>query len=446
MNRLKQFMHLALTLYFSGCVMLMSAQPEKLRSDVRAMFASDTKDLWINQLSGHLDGVHVLDMVIGTDGKQCKGKYTLRSSNTSFIFEGEDTGEQLRLIELTDTGLFCGYILGNYDGKNLNAVWMDVKKIQKIPLTARVNATYDTHDAISCDAARWISRYEGRIDNEKVSLIVLNDKDHVTLNWITGGLFFSDAFAMTGTQSLFPDINFAGTVLANKKLNLNSIANKSATDKGAEIISGNQVQRLSTSASLEFDCFEFADFTTLMELVKPNPGKQKFNTWLEQNFKTWFSEIQKRKSHKPDEDYSTTERWAYNVTGWVEVDLYNQDLLSGTVYTQIPKDKKVYKHAFIYDLGNGKEIKFADIFDKNFNFTDFIKKTIKAKKKELTVPAVMRKWIDEQDFMNISLKYQGLSCRTNFHTVYGEHEIIIPYKDISDKIKLRVLLKEINQD
>jgi hypothetical protein len=422
------------------------AQEDKLRQEVRAMFSADKKDLWIHQLSGLLDGIHKIDMTIGTDGKECKGIYSLRSSNLTFYFEGEDTGEHIRLLEMTKSGKFSGYIMGNYDGKNLNAIWMDVKKIQQIPMTASVQNSSDTNTQKECNSPEWIAKYLGKIDGERVKLTVHYQKDRYRLLWHTADRIFSDIYTDDLTHSMFPELSFSGTVLNQKKLNLKSITESTSADNAVQILSGNEVFKLNLTARLNFDCYEYASFSTRWELIRPNPDKPRFSAWLEQNFKQWFSDNQKKLVMHSEDEFSTSERWAHNIYGWVEVDLFNADLISGTVYRQHSHEINVQKHAFIYDLSSGKELKISELFEKNFDASDYIRKVIKARKKELQVSPVMRKWINGQDFMNISLKSQGVSCRTAFHTVYGEHEILIPYQDIKDKIKLRTLLKELNPE
>ena len=437
---------LTLMLCFILTTVNIVAQQDKHRQEVRAMFTEDKKDLWIHQLSGLLDGIHKIDMVIGTDGKECKGIYTLRSSNLSFYFEGEDTGEHIRLLEMTKSGKFSGYIMGNYDGKNLNAIWMDVKKIQQLTLTASVQNNFITERDKVCNSPEWISKYEGKIEGERLKLTVHFQKGQYKLLWQAGDRIFSDIYTDDLNQSTFPELNFSGTVLNKKKLNLKSITESTSADNVVQLLSGNEVFKMNLTARLNFDCYEYANFSTRWELIRPNPEKPKFSAWLEQNFKQWFSENQKKSFQQSDDEFSTTERWAHNIYGWVEVDLFNADLISGTVYRQHSQESNVQKHAFIYDLSNGKELKIGELFEKNFDATDYIRKVIKARKKELQVTPVMRKWINGQDFLNISLTSQGISCRTAFHTVYGEHEILIPYKDIKDKIKLRTLLKELNPE
>ena len=126
------------------------AQKKYTKADVREMFPVNIKDLWINTLSGHLDAVHIVDMIIGTDGHTCKGLYTMRNSGVTFFFEGDDIDHQLKLVELTSDARMSGFIYGTYDGENLEAQWMNADKNRAMSLKLSFVNSFENHQADKC--------------------------------------------------------------------------------------------------------------------------------------------------------------------------------------------------------------------------------------------------------------------------------------------------------
>lgn len=419
------------------------AQPELWRAEVRSMFPAQTKNLWIHHMKGHIAGLHHVDFILGTDGQQCKGVYILESSKARFYFEGEDRNESLDLVEQTRSGRVTGFISGIYNGQNLTAVWTDIHKIQRIPVVC----TLWSHDTAAppeaCPSAESISVYEGMAGNEKVKLFVRKNEDKCALQWYIGEKQYEEEIRLPASGRFFT-LNNKCPLLNGKKLHAPTDDWTGTSD--LDLVDNDRIYKLSVKQQLDFECYEFADFATRMELIKPKSDHKKFNSWLEQKFRLWHMENKLRKDNKPDHEYAVADRWKYSIYGWVEVYFFNNELISGIIYRQNSQETHTDKQAFIYDLSGGRELTLSDIFGKNFNAQEYINRVIAARKKEMALSDSLKKWADGQTFRNLALKPSGISCTTDFHPVFGELEIMIPLTELKTNIQLKSLLKELNND
>jgi hypothetical protein len=418
------------------------AQKKYTKADVREMFPVNIKDLWINTLSGHLDVVHIVDMIIGTDGHTCKGLYTMRNSGVTFFFEGDDIDHQLKLVELTSDARMSGFIYGTYDGENLEAQWMNADKNRTMSLKLSFVNSFENHQADKCKQSQWHRIFAGKAENKDIKLHLIKDNLAYTAINYEDGNKMKDLMPGKGTRVEIFELGFKNSVFSGKSLvidtsNLDKISIVHLDDGGYEVSSA-----LKLEASLDFECYEYADYHSRLVANKLKSGNKKFDLWLEQKYQSWIEgSIEKLKVSNTK--IGTKDRWIQVAEGWVEVDLFSSDIISGTIYLQTSLHHETEKIPFIYDLKSSKEITLQDIFDNKFDSKEYFKLVIPAKKKEIVWQKECKKWIDNQFFDHVTLKENGICFRTDFHTVYGEKEILIPYDTVEQNFKNRNLLKDI---
>ncbi len=427
-------------LIFAG---LSFAQGKHTKADVRSMFPANTKDLWINYLSGTVDNKHVIDMIIGTDGSTCKGIYTLRSSNTSFYFDGQDTDHQLRLAELNSDFRMTGYIYGDYDGEIFEGQWMNYDKNLILPIKLESVSSFEPYQPLSYKNYQWQRIFSGKVNDKLIKLHLTKDQYVYVCHFHEGGVHYKDVFGGKGSRVESLPMNFSLTVLNNKWIvidtaNLDKIDVVYVDETGYEITT-----TLKAEASLVSECYEYADYHSRLECIRPLSGNKKFDLWMENTFKTWVqSGVKKLKSIGKD-DIATRDRWTQTANGWVEVDLFLNDIISGTAYMQSSWNSETEKIAFMYDLKSGKEMKLQDIFDHKFDSEEYFRLIIPAKIKEKTWKPQDKKWVSKQNFNFVTLKDNGISFKTKYSTIYGEKEILIPYSSVSENLKNKNLLKDL---
>ncbi|MBK9733961.1 MAG: hypothetical protein IPO92_02910 [Saprospiraceae bacterium] len=226
------------TVLFYGSV---QAQAVKTKADVRSMFPVETRDLWINYLSGTLDGKHVVDMIIGTDGHTCKGLYTMRSSGITFMFEGHEIDKQLKLVELNSDFKTTGFLFGNYDGQKFDGLWMNVNRNLRLPFNLIYVNSFEDFRPLNNGYHNWIQHYSGKINNEQCTLSIIRENDVYTCIVKQNNVRYKDIMPAKEGRVIMLELNFPLTVL-NKKwavidtLNLDKIDIMHLDENGYEIL------------------------------------------------------------------------------------------------------------------------------------------------------------------------------------------------------------------
>lgn len=426
-----------------GASNIVSGQKVKTKADVQAMFPAGTKDLWINFLSGTFDGLHVVDMIIGSDGKHCNGVYTIRNSNVSFFFQGDDVDKNLKLVEMNEQGRMTGYLYGTYDGTKFSGQWMNASKSHTLKMELHAVNTFNDFNANHCGYQQWHHISSGKVEDKDIRLSINRTDDIFQLALWQGGVLSRDAATASGGRVINLDLPFVHSVLANKiavidTANFNTIQIISLDENGYEVSTPLKMER-----KLMYDCYEYADYQNRLKCIRPLTGNKRFDTWIEDSFKNWITTSSKKIKSTKSTDIATKDRWNQVADGWVEIDLFLEDIISGTIYMQSSWSTVTEKIAFIFDLRTGRELQLNDIFDKNFDAEAYFQAHIPTKKNETQWKSECKKWVAKQTFQYATLTENGISFKTDFSTIYGEKEIIFPYSDVENNLKNKSLLKDI---
>ncbi|MBK6498711.1 MAG: hypothetical protein IPG00_11360 [Saprospiraceae bacterium] len=413
------------------------------KADVRNMFPSSTKDLWINNLCGTLDKVHVVEMIIGTDGHTCKGLYRMRNSGITFLFEGKDVNHQLQLVELNDENRRSGFIYGQYDGETFTGSWMNADKNITFPLNLNFVSAFDNYQSEKCRKQHWQRIYTGKADDKDLILQISKDDLLFTICNHENEVRMKDVIVGKGSRVEILKFGTENAFFANKSIvldtaDLGKISIIQLDDNGYEVSSS-----LYLTSYLEHECFEYTDYKSKLICHRPVTGNKKFDIWMESKFRQWSQEnISRLKSGNHDAS-GTTDRWIQAVDAWVEIDLFLRDLISGTIYLQSSLATGTVKIPFIYDMKSDKEVVLNDIFDNKFDHKAYFQKEIEMQKEAINWDISIKKWVANQPFTYGTLCDDGISFTTDFSTIYGEKEIVIPYTEIKQFIKNKNLLKDL---
>jgi len=413
------------------------------KADVRNMFPSSTKDLWINNLCGTLDKVHTVEMIIGTDGHTCKGIYRLKSSGIIFQFEGKDLNHQLQLVELNDENRRSGFIFGQYDGETFTGNWMNAYKNISFPLNLNFVSAFDNCQSEKCRKQHWQRIYTGKADDKDLILQISKDDLVFTISDLENDERLKDVIVGKGSRVEILKFGTSKGFFSNKSIvidtaDLEKISIIQLDDNGYEVSSS-----LYLTSYLENECFEFTDYKSKMICHRPVTGNKKFDIWMESKFRQWSQENISRLKTSNRDASGTTDRWIQAVDGWVEIDLFLRDLISGTIYLQSSLATGTVKIPFIYDMKSDKEVVLNDIFDNKFDHKAYFQKEIEVQKDTIHWDSSIKNWISKQQFNYSTLCDEGITFSTEFSAIYGEKEIVIPYTEIKQFIKNKNLLKDL---
>jgi hypothetical protein len=429
---------LCLALCFPISVTQISGQTAYTKTDVRNMFPVNTKNLWINYLSGLIDNRHVADMIIGTDGHTCKGLYTLRSSNTTFFFDGEDKDQQLKLAEINEISRLTGFMTGKYDGVTFDGQWQNKDRNLLFPFKFSFVNAFEDFSPDARISNQWIRSYKGIAANKSYLLQIKREPSRFICK-------YSDQTKIKATKEIevkgfrveMFQPGFDSTILDHKWVmidtaNLDKIDIIYPEENEAEVVSSLQLDE-----AVQFVNYTYADFHSRMECITPLTRSKRFDTWINAFFKTWLDDnIKKFKSTHPDETGSN-ERWMQSADGWIEVELYENDIISGLIYMQSSLNTKTEKISFIYDIRYGKELRLQDLFDNKFDSKAYFNTLIPEIVQVSNWHPDVRSWFKNQSFGIVCLKETGISFSTQFNTIYGEKEIMIPYEKVRQYLRPR---------
>lgn len=442
-------MHKFISIFFTMLIIvavstIADGQSFHSKEEVRNMFPANTKNLWINYLSGSLDGGHTMDMIIGTDGKTCRGLYTMRSSKATFYFDGSDNNKQLQLIESDAEGKTTGFLIGHYDGQNFNGTWSNRSKKIELKFALHFVNAFNDFRPEDCRNDQWELHYTGTVDGKDIFLSLAKNEGLVTCRLVEQGIHKMDVFTMAELQRIYNfNLSLPQTVLDKKTLVLDTFDTSKIT---VSTLDDNQYE-VNTSLSLErkirYECNEYSDFSSRLKLVSPVIGNPKFDLWIRNKGNMWVGKsVNELADDKTNAD-RWNDRWSKTAFGWVELDLYDDDIMSGTLHFQKSWSKGIEKLPFIFSLKAGKEISIKEVFKPKYNYTEVFNEAVERYTSSTQLASNTKLWFGNQSFKHCTLTREGISLRTDFSIIHGEEQVIIPYADVIESIKIKSIKKDI---
>jgi len=419
---------------------------QTIKSEVSAMFPPNTRDLWINHYQGYFDQKYDADLYLGTDGNQCHAICVLKSSGTKLYLEGINTKKHLNLIEYKPyNGVATGFLSGEFDGVTYSGIWRNKDKNIYFPFRWKLNINQADLPLANYSTAKWVRKYEGKLNGTNLKLSIEKNNEIFTYILQENGIKKKDAIVDTSKSVVLLLLKANGMLLDQKYAVIDtsdlSKINIIKLDEEEEVV----ITTLKSSEVLNYIDYNYADLLTMIEVEKPSLGKQKFDDWLDISIKSWIQSNTKDTKTLTSHDVGASDRWKDVGYAWVEVDYFDKELISGTIYLQSSKSKKTSKQSFIYDLDRNKPIKIADLFEDARDTKTYFKQVIAAKKKEKSWDTECKKWVAEDNFDFVTVRSNGLRFHTNFNSLYGEREIIIPFSELTTKYKLKNILKNVDQ-
>ncbi len=429
------------------CVLIttqLSAQQKMhSRSDVRDLFPANTKNVWINQLRGKLGDIHLVDMIIGTDGYTCKGLYTMVQSGETFFFEGQEKAKQLQLVELNGDQRMTGFIFGRYDGKSFDGKWYDAQKKDSLSLVLTFVASYGQELPKAEPISHWHRIYEGLLEGKKRKIYLHRDGLQYDCVHYDNNVRHEQHTTGKGTRAEFLAFGFTDGAFSGKWLALDT----SDLEKVDVILPANDgydvVATLRQESALEFVQYEYADYYSRLVCIRPASQNKKFTLWMDDVLRQWIQNRISKMAEHGAETKGTKDRWVQYADGWVEVDLFLNQAVSGTIYLQSSLDQHTEKIPFIYDLKSERELRLEELFTEKGNGNELLVKLVKENVVQTNWAKTESDWVRKQDFKYCTLSDEGICCRTDFNTIYGEKKVTIPYDVLLPFMKETSLVKTI---
>lgn len=414
------------------------------RETVKNMFSENTRNIWINHLSGTLNHQHEVEMLIGTDGHILKGVYTLPHSKDVFLIEGKTRDNLVFLTEITEDYKVTGIIEGEYDGFEFNGSWSNLSKDISYPLklSSKDNPKYKTD--WECDNNYWVGIYSGRMSNQSVGIKIHRDDTQFRVVANSDNMIQQVTLKCNDTLQNLLQPQFLCPSLTDKGILLCS--NDPTKVFVVSIDGRDTLCSLFQNYGLNYSCFDYADYHSLVSIQKPETVNAKFNKWIESKISKWKHNKISHIKETHNREFGTYDRWIQTIDGWVEIDFYTGDYISGTLYLHSSLSPKTHKTSFIFNLKQGKENSLESLFVSTFDNKSYFKQVIENKKQTGTWSDSERNWVQSQKFDYVTLKDTGISFKTDFSSIYGEKEILVPYNEIRDNFKNKNFIKSFFPD
>jgi hypothetical protein len=407
------------------------------------MFPVNTKGVWINYLSGTLGDRHVVDMILGTDGHTFRGVYTMRSSGVSFFIEGQDQNHVLRLVEMNGDQRLSGFLNGKYDGKHFEGQWYNGDQSLTMPLKLAVVNDFNEVTSLKCGQQHWERIFSGKLQSKTIKLHLKRDGLVFHCRFMDSTRVIRDVLVGKGGRVEILTFDFSNTILDGNWLvldtaRLDKLDIVTLDEGGYEVPSS-----LKLVSTLDYNCYEYADYYARIYGTRPTTGNRKFDVWIEKAFREWAEDSADKLVEQGSNELGTKDRWMLSAEAWVEIGLFSEELISGTIHFQNNVSSALDKKTFIYDLKAGKELAFKDIFESPSMAKDFMDAYVRNHHPGEKMDDREKRWIAKQRFQYMTFTADGVSFKTDFSAIYGEREIILPWQDVKPFFKKNFVLNQV---
>lgn len=435
-------MKLIATILSTCFTLALFGQPAKLELAVRKLFPNENELQWVRSYKGRIDDLNDVGIVLGFDGKICRGKMQYLRSKAEFNLTGSMGGIQFLLNETDPSGEVSARIEGRVAEGFLQATWSSFDfTITKRLLLKEVASLDDL--PTECGDNKWIGYYESP-DGEGLELLLQKGSN----DQVSGVAYFQDrSFKAFGEVDGRNRLNLALRRPSGKPMGHLS-ADFSVPESFTAILmqeeKTSQPIRLGMVEQYPLSCMEYADYVSSYDVIFPKIGNPAFDGWMEKKASDWIAlcraETAKTSLPKP----SPAMRAAKNATAWCELEYLSDSIVSGFMSARSSWSGGQEDIAFNFDLRKGEEIRQRDVFKEFFNTNQYVQDFVKTAFKNHSLyqsDEHFRQWIDGAEFPYFTIRKEGICFSTAFDVFYGRQSLTIPYAELKPNLKENSALK-----
>lgn len=413
-----------------------TANPAVKDTAIAKLFEKPADIKWAKYFKGRIDDVSVVDIALGSDGKNCRGHLTYGKSRVRVRLDGSFNGDSLRLEEREGKNL-TGRLRGTYKNRRLEAEWTNHNNSLGSHLEASEVVPGQTL-TIGCSDGKWASRYIARFNGARCDMILV--RMH---NGQLYGYLWVEADAKT--YDLRGDIDPEGNY---------EIEALSSNDKIAGLLQGKLTDPQKTDCNwvgsgekrtfnftqkdnFQLGCYEYADFLSSYDALYPRTPCASCNTWLDQQVNNWVNKCKSSLSTRKDPS-TPANRNSQRASCWAEIACLTENIFSGYLTFSETWNPQASGISFNFDIRSGKAISFNELFNKSFNaqgWLDGYAKKEMPKLPHFAADPEYREWLAKEGFPMYTLRRDGLELSTLFHGQYGRQTLLVPYSSLKPYMK-----------
>ncbi len=390
------------------------------------MFDESAEIEWIRTLEGTVNDLHPIKVALGFDGSNYKGKLTILDDNTSFDLIGAMDRKRLVLQEIDKNGLHTGYLIGTLEDDRFTGQWWSndmsrstdirlmesglviLKNFEPLMLKLKGMAGEELFDCIlMVETTDVIS---GTWQREKECVRMIGQCDDMLCTQIE--LVVSEG-ELSGARVFL--------TMENDKTFHVDIENGSASQYGTiEIVDEVILHRRAQ-----------ADDTFIIDFTYPEIVEGDFNAWIDEKFLDWFNatlSIFGQNDSKGPEG-----RWSQTASGWLDLFLYTDDLVSGLITYYNPERKNYDREYFIYSIDEARELKLTELSKKDRNLLAELQGRIDIE------------GINSNEFKYPVLTRSGFFICTEFDAVEGDYSTMVSYEAVEKAVKRKSFFTKLEE-
>jgi hypothetical protein len=383
---------------------------------------------WLKDMKGYLDHIHPIRMVLATDNKIFKGAYELLNSGERFHLEGNFEGNEVVLIETDSLDRVTGYIKGDIIDDRFYAKWSDTKNFASYPIYVNSEPKIEV-----CGNLGW-ARYYTNVNifqDSLVSIFISKEEDNykATINYkYSSHKAILEPEDENGNQLRYVPEPFSGRdemIIDLKNSAINFLRKK--IRKPIQLQKKNEVI---------LNCKSYFDFNHNIAYSYPILIDKKISDNIQDEIINRYMNTHKEVL-KPHENFTIAQRAEHQELGYFRFNYLNDTMLSGVFFFQSSVHDEIMELPFNYVFKSRKEVKFNEGFIDKYNFSQDVVKYINEKIESEKIKSDFK----AEQYSIFLLDKDGVKCKTPFHVINGDDEIIIPYAYFTSKIKKKSFYK-----
>lgn len=388
---------------------------------------------------GYFNFAHPAHMELNFNGNECSGSYTLKSSQSSFLLSGYLKDGKWLLEEQDKDGNTSAFLIAETDGKDVWGQWKNLKQDLFIPFRfSKTNIPNKT---------AWLKKLSGTLFNQDVEIFIqkyLNDD-------LSGYLLLSDSKSTLAFEGLCLKGNDQSLILYSTDVNnpyFTSIEIKTqqAATYDVKLLDNKGAVKFTTfkkSNDYSFGLNHFADYYNLYDISYPKLNNKVFDTWVTDKINSWTKATEKHGKIQSvlNEGNHESLRFSNSMLGWVDLDYFSNNLISGSLIMQEIGNNKFEKESFLFDLKSKKLLSIDHIFSDYKTVQKIIESEGKQNllnQKEIKGSKQLSDWVQNQSFDFMTFEHDHFVFSTKFDSVFGAQEIRLKLADLKKYIKKSV--------
>lgn len=415
----------------------LDAQAQVASDQVKRLFGKPKKIKWIRHYTGKLGQVNDISMTIGYDGKRCKGRLIYAGSKEIFLLEGSLSGNRLSLKEKDRNDQTSGYLKGYLNKLKFSGSWSNQKKNFSQQLELNI-AEAPLQHKLPCATDRWVRSYVS--DAHQMLIQHLGEQEfsgYISLPGFAPTFHFKNNAQTSPGQLLFELLDPYGHQSGYLQFKLQEPEDWDVTF--IDLQGKSQDLNFQLQEQFAIDCTEHADYMASYDITFPQTTSTVFNQWMNQLADDWIKGCDQYISvvGANETNYRPEMRATLRAYAWTDISFYNDQLISGQLAHHKSWSGSSQGQSFIYDLSAQRELKESDIFNPAFPRRAFLWEKVKSELPNFPMytDKGFRQWLENNEFPYLTLCMEGLCFRTEFDMIYGQQQIIIPYKEVLPYLK-----------